>query len=369
MLTFAVSKGKAEKTGRPKEKNIVGQKMNATSNGKPLSAGRNDYTEILRHAVAVIERARTQIAKHVSVTVASAYWEIGKLLHERKIESGHGESVVRRLSDDLKERYPRMGVSTRQLWNMKKFYLRYAGHNEKLLRSVALLPWSHNLLILNKDLDDDATSYYAAEVLAKGWNRDLLLNAIKMNMYEAQKAATADNNFLRTLPAEQASYANEVFRSSYNLGFLGVTSRILELELEARLVKAITRFLMELGNGFTFIGNQHILEYNGKESKVDMLFFHRGLRCLVAIDLKIGAFKPEYAGKMNIFAKPNEQSEACFGSAVARKWARKRISICRCSTALSVARAKTAPSASSSAQRKTTWKWNSPSKTWANQSA
>ena len=92
-----------------------------------------------------------------------------------------------------------------------------------------------------------------------------------------------------------------MFNSSYNLGFLGVTSPILELELEDRLVKAITRFLMELGSGFTFIGNQHVLEYNGKESKVDMLFFHRGLRCLVAVDLKIGAFKPEYAGKMNYY--------------------------------------------------------------------
>ena len=137
--------------------------------------------------------------------------------------------------------------------------------------------------------------------MEKGWNRDLLLNAIKLNMYETQALARVDNNFDRTLPAEQAQYANEVFSSSYNLGFLGVTSPILELELEDRLVKAITRFLMELGNGFTFIGNQHVLEYNGKESKVDMLFFHRGLRCLVAVDLKIGAFKPEYAGKMNYY--------------------------------------------------------------------
>ena len=276
-------------------------KMNATNNNIPFSVERNDYGEILQHAVAVIEHARTEIAKHVNATVASAYWEIGKLLHERKIESGHGDSVVRRLSEDLKERYPKMGLSPRQLWNMKKFYLRYAGHDEKLLRSVALLPWSHNLLILNKKLSDEATSYYADEVLEKGWNRDLLLNAIKMNMYESQLAKKVDNNFGRTLPAEQANYANEVFSSSYNLGFLGVTSPILELELEDRLVKAITRFLMELGNGFTFIGNQHVLEYNGKESKVDMLFFHRGLRCLVAVDLKIGAFKPEYAGKMNYY--------------------------------------------------------------------
>ena len=275
--------------------------MTTYNKDNKLSIGSSDYAEMLRHAVAVIEHARTEIARHVNGYVSTAYWEIGQMLHERKIESGYGDNIVKRLSADLKERYPKMGVSPRQLWNMKKFYERYAEHGEKLLRSVALLPWSHNLLLLNKGLDDNATLYYAQETVAKGWNRDLLLNAIKLNMYETQALARVDNNFDRTLPAEQAQYANEVFNSSYNLGFLGVTSPILELELEDRLVKAITRFLMELGNGFTFIGNQHVLEYNGKESKVDMLFFHRGLRCLVAVDLKIGAFKPEYAGKMNYY--------------------------------------------------------------------
>ena len=275
--------------------------MTTYNKDNKFSIGSSDYAEMLRHAVAVIEHARTEIARHVNGYVSTAYWEIGQMLHERKIESGYGDNIVKRLSADLKERYPKMGVSPRQLWNMKKFYERYAEHGEKLLRSVALLPWSHNLLLLNKGLDDNATLYYAQETVAKGWNRDLLLNAIKLNMYETQALARVDNNFDRTLPAEQAKYANEVFRSSYNLGFLGVTSPILELELEDRLVKATTRFLMELGNGFTFIGNQHVLEYNGKESKVDMLFFHRGLRCLVAVDLKIGAFKPEYAGKMNYY--------------------------------------------------------------------
>ena len=265
------------------------------------SIGCGDYAEMLRHAVAVIEHARTEIARHVNGYVSTAYWEIGQMLHERKIESGYGDSGVRRLSADLKERYPKMGVSPLQLWNMKKFYERYAGNDEKVIRSVAILPWSHNLLLLSKGFNDETTLYYAQETVTKGWNRDLLLNAIKLNMSETQTLAKVNNNFDRTLPAEQAQYANEVFNSSYNLGFLGVTTPILELELEDRLVKAITRVLMELGSGFTFIGNQHVLEYNGKESKVDMLFFHRGLRCLVAVDLKIGAFKPEYAGKMNSY--------------------------------------------------------------------
>ncbi len=243
-----------------------------------LSIGSGDYAEILRHAVAVIEHARTEIARHVNGYVSTAYWEIGQMLHERKIESGYGDSVVRRLSADLKERYPKMGVSPRNLWDMKKFYERFYHSDIKVRQAVALLPWGHILRLIRKVGNDDAMSFYAQETVANGWNRDLLLNAINLNMYGAQALAKVNNNFDRTLPAEQAQYANEVFNCSYNLGFLGVTSPILELKLEDRLVKAITRFLMELGNGFTFIGNQHVLEYNGKESKVDMLFFHRGLR-------------------------------------------------------------------------------------------
>lgn len=163
--------------------------MTTDNKDNKLSMGSSDYAEILRHAVAVIEHARTEIARHVNGYVSTAYWEIGQMLHERKIESEYGDSVVKRLSADLKERYPKMGVSPRNLWYMKKFYKRYAGHNEKVQRSVALLPWSHNMLLLSKGLDDDATLYYATKTVEKGWNRDLLLNAIKLNMYETQALA------------------------------------------------------------------------------------------------------------------------------------------------------------------------------------
>ena len=136
--------------------------------------------------------------------------------------------------------------------------------------------------------------------MSKGWNRELLSSAISLQMHKS-KDALSDNNFEKTLPSTQAMFANEIFRSGYNLGFLGIKKNILETELEARLVEKVKQFLLELGNGFTYIGNQHVLEYNGKRSKVDMLFFHRGLHCLVAIDLKIGEFRPEYAGKMNYY--------------------------------------------------------------------
>ena len=200
------------------------------------SIGCGDYAEMLRHAVAVIEHARTEIARHVNGYVSTAYWEIGQMLHERKIESGYGDRVVRRLSTDLKERYPKLGVSPRNLWDMKKFYERFCHSDIKVRQAVALLPWGHILRLLQKVGNDDAAIlFYAQETRSKGWNRDLLLNAIKLNMYEAQALARVDNNFNRTLPAEQAQYANEVFSSSYNLVFLGVTSPILEFELEDRL--------------------------------------------------------------------------------------------------------------------------------------
>jgi predicted nuclease of restriction endonuclease-like (RecB) superfamily len=175
---------------------------------------KNEYNELLLQTVAVIENARINIARHIAASSSNTYWKIGRLLYERKLESKHGSGVVKRLSVDLKERYPDMGLSPRQLWNMKSFYVRYKDCDEKLLRSVALLPWSQNLLLLNKDLSDGDTLYYAKESIAKGWNRDLLLNAIKLGMHETHSVPSADNNFESTLPAVQTQYANEVFHST-----------------------------------------------------------------------------------------------------------------------------------------------------------
>lgn len=273
-----------------------------------------DYGTILLRAVAVIDETRTTAARTLNSITNTAYWKIGQLLHEKKLDNRYGSQIVRRLSADLKLRYPTMGMSPRNLWYMKTFYERYALSDEKVQRCVALLPWSHNVLILSKELNDEQTLFYAEQVVSKGWNRDLLISALKMEMHKKQLSTkSVDNNFAATLPAEQAAYANEVFRDNYNLGFLGATAPLAELELEQRLVEKIKLFLLELGKGFTFIGNQHTLEYNGKESRVDLLFFHRGLRCLVAIDLKIGEFKPEYAGKMNYYLSLLDRLERCEG--------------------------------------------------------
>ncbi len=262
----------------------------------------SQYNEILNQVVAVIESARSKAARAVVSASNEMHWEIGKLLYERKLDSKHGDGVVKRLSVDLKAMYPKMGMSVSNLWAMKKFYARFHLSAPKLQRSVGVLPWRHiNQLMTKLKDDDDAILYYAQKTIEKGWNCDLMVNAIKMGMHTHVTEINASNNFALTLPEAQAAYANEVFKDSYCMGFLGVTEPILELELERRLVEKIKQFLLELGKGFTYIGNQHVLSYNGKDYKVDMLFFHRGLRALVAIDLKISHFKPEYVGKMNMY--------------------------------------------------------------------
>lgn len=166
---------------------------------------------------------------------------------------------------------------------------------------VTKIPWGHNILLIEKVKDTKARLWYAQQTIEKGWSRDWLLNAIKMDSYAHAQKQIKSHNFSESLPTIHADYATEVFKDAYNLSFLGITEKVKEAELEKRLVKKIKSFVLELGKGFSFIGNQYRLEYNHKEYFVDMLFFHRGLQALVAIELKIGSFKAEYAGKMNLY--------------------------------------------------------------------
>ena len=259
-----------------------------------------DYEEMLLQAINHIRDGRNYLAKQISSTISSVYWNIGKLLFDRHLEEGYGSGVVKQLSVDLKREFPDMGLSPRNLWYMKRFYERYYQSDTKLQRCVAVLPWRHNVLLLDKQVSDEKVIFYSNEVIEKGWSQEMLLNAIKMDTFAFQEQLKS-NNFEEILPKPHSKFANEVFRNSYNLGFLGVVDPMLEMNLEKRLVERIKQFILELGKGFSFIGNQYRLEFNNKEYFVDMLFFHRKLRSLVAIELKVGGFKPEYVGKMNFY--------------------------------------------------------------------
>ncbi|SDE11287.1 PDDEXK nuclease domain-containing protein [Niabella drilacis] len=285
-----------------------------------------EYQSLLVDIKTAIQKARLNAVLAINTQMILLYWQTGKMIAERQQQEGWSAKVIPRLAVDLKNEFTDLkGFSERNLGRMLAFYREYPGtiilpqpmaklqstdsesHTNlpqavaNLQQVVAKIPWGHNILLIEKVKDKNARLWYAQQTIEKNWSRDLLLNAIKMDTYGRAKNQLKANNFSATLPEPGAAYANEVFKSSYNLGFLGITEPVKEMELENRLIAKIRAFILELGKGFSFIGNQYRLEYNGKEYFVDMLFFHRGLQSLVAIELKIGSFKAEYAGKMNLY--------------------------------------------------------------------
>ena len=272
----------------------------------------NKYNEMLREIIAEVKMTRVVIANRLSSSVTNLYWNIGKRLASEKLEKGYGGKVVEQLSADLKSEFPDTeGFSPRSLWDMKRLYEFYTQTDQILLQPaaefennilpqvVAVLPWGHNRLILSKIKDRQEAIYYAEAAVKMGWTRNLLLNFIKADTYHNAKELPKLHNFETTLPEHLQELADEMLKTTYNLGFLGIKHQIKERELERRLVEKIKLFLLELGDGFSFIGNQHRLTLGRKEYFVDLLFFNRKIKSLIAIDLKIGAFEPEFVGKMN----------------------------------------------------------------------
>ena len=272
----------------------------------------NKYNNMLREIIAEVKMTRIVVANRLSSSVTQLYWNIGRRLATEKLEKGYGSKVVEQLSVDLKSEFPDAeGFSPRSLWDMKRMYEFYTEgleilpqvvaefENNILPQPVAVLPWGHNRLILSKIKDKQEALYYAEASAKMGWTRDLLLNFIKAETYHNAKELPKLHNFEETLPEHLLEHANGMLKSTYNLGFLGITHTVKERELERRLVEKIKLFLLELGDGFTFIGNQHRITLNQKEYFVDLLFYNRKIKSLIAIDLKIGAFQPEYVGKMN----------------------------------------------------------------------
>ena len=262
---------------------------------------RNNYNDILNQIIAEIKSARVNAARRVNTSMMQAYWNIGHKLSKEKVEKGYGGNVVERLSVDIKSEFPTLkGFSPRNLWDMKRFYEFYCDTDIKLRQSVAVLPWKHNLIIMDKIKNVTEAKFYVDSALEMGWTRDVLLNFINADAYRnADKPKL--HNFNKALPEHLQDQADEILKSSYNLSFLNIDKPVKELELERRIIEKIKLFILELGKGFSFIGNQYRLTLDNEDFFVDLLFFNRVLKCLVAIDLKIGKFKPEYVGKMNFY--------------------------------------------------------------------
>jgi predicted nuclease of restriction endonuclease-like (RecB) superfamily len=299
-----------------------------------------DYAAFLAGLKDRILRARTSTVRAINRDLILLYWDIGRGIAEKQQTAGWGEAVVERLSEDLRTEFPDMrGFSVANIWRIRQFYSEYSaagfleqlvqemkkgrqpflaqlvpemvtsvaiGRNPEFLAQVArellaAIPWWHHVELLAKVKDPAARIYYLRATAQLGWSRNVLLNQIKAGAYERAVKEKKTHNFALALPEHFAEQADEIMKSRYSLEFLGIGRAVKERELENRLVERLQQFLLELGYGFCFIGRQYRLTLGCKEYFVDLLFYHRRLKALVAFDLKIGSFEPEHAGKMDFY--------------------------------------------------------------------
>jgi len=281
-----------------------------------------DYPAFLAALKERILRARISAACAINNELVLLYWDIGHGIVKKQQTAGWGDAVVERLAVDLLAEFPDMrGFSVPNLWRMKQLYLAHtspefisqavrelkieeteSGKLSQAVRElVASVPWGHHANVLAKLNDPAARLYYLRATARFGWSRNVLLNQIKAGAYERAVTEKKTHNFELALPEYLAEQADEMLKSRYNLEFLGIGRVMKERELEDRLISRLQRFILELGYGFCFVGRQHRLSIGQKEYFIDLLFYHRFLKALIAFDLKIGSFEPEHAGKMDFY--------------------------------------------------------------------
>lgn len=283
----------------------------------------------------------TQIKAAVKVNTERLYfnWQLGRDLVERKAEEKWEKGIVEQLSLDLQDEFPdATGFSARNLWNMKKWYLFYSSSDmfSELARTIennldlnslklqqvgaeisegqklhqvgaeiefpaifGFVPWRHHVEIVTKCKTIEEALFYVRKTIEESWSRSTLIDCIKANLY--QSSGNALTNFAEKLPAIQGKLAQEIVKDTYDFGFVSLPVGYNEEELEDALEQNITRFLLELGSGFAFIGRQKEIIVAGKTRKIDMLFYHIKLRCYIVVELKAVSFEPEFAGKLNFY--------------------------------------------------------------------
>lgn len=260
-----------------------------------------EYINFLNEIKSRIVTARIQAVRSVNKELIKLYWDIGRTIVERQKKYKWGDAVVERLAIDLAAEFNcTAGFSAQNLWRMRLLYLEYKG-SLKLAQLVREIPWGQNIVIMQMVKDVKEREYYIRATAERGWSRNVLLNQIKAGAYHYQKSMPKQHNFSKALPVHLMEQADESIKSVYNLDFLDITKSVVERELERRLVEKIKRFMLELGKGFSFLGSQYRLTLGNNEYFVDLLFFNRLLKCLVAIELKTGKFEPEYAGKTDFY--------------------------------------------------------------------
>ncbi|WP_439236458.1 PDDEXK nuclease domain-containing protein [Lonepinella koalarum] len=259
----------------------------------------SDYTQWLAEIKQRVAQARHKAVLAVNTELVCLYWQIGREILERQAQQGWGSKVIDRLGRDLREAFPDMkGFSRANLMYMRAFAETWSDF-EFVQQAVGQLPWGHNVLIITRLKSADERLFYVQKSLSEHWSRTTLEVQIKNNLHQRQGKAVT--NFNQRLPDIYSTLAQETLKDPYLFDFLGLGEDAQEREIEDALVRHVTRFLLELGSGFAYIGRQYRLEVNGDEFFIDLLFYHTRLKSYVVVELKATAFKPEHAGQLNFY--------------------------------------------------------------------
>lgn len=275
-----------------------------------LTKKHTEYINWVNELKTLIQRTQIKASISVNRELMSLYWTIGKSISEKVNTANWGSSVVEELSKDLKEEFPNQkGFSRSNLFSMKKWFEFYSQSEidiEKIQQLVGQIPWGHNVVIISKSKNIEEAIFYSNKTIENNWSRSVLLHQIELNFYE--RHGKAITNFTETLPTPHSELATETLKDPYKFDFLTLQEKALEKDIEIQLVKHITSFLLELGTGFSFVGQQVPVKIDNQDFYIDLLFYHIKLKCYVVVELKAIEFKAEFAGKMNLYLSAIDDS-------------------------------------------------------------
>ena len=268
-----------------------------------------NYNNDFENIIAIIEQSKTRAIRAVNAEMIEMYWQIGKYISEKTDNDGWGKGVVQDFANFLKKAYPSAsGFSAQNIWRMKQFYETYKG-NEKLSPLVREITWSNNLLIMSGCKTDEAKEFYLRLTIANGYGKRELERQIDSMLFERTMLSTAKNkSLIEQHPAVSA------LRDTYVLEFLDIPEDYKEKDLRKSIIANLKQFILEFGKDFTFMGEEYRVQVGNTDFFIDLLFYNRALSCLVAVELKVGKFKPEHLGQLNFYLealnrdvkKPNE---------------------------------------------------------------
>jgi len=259
----------------------------------------DDYALFLQDLKIRIRQERIKTVISANSALVLMYWDIGFLILEKQKDAGWGARIIDRMAYDLKEEFPDMrGFSARNLKYMRNFAEKWP-NRELVQRTVALIPWRSNLILLEKVKDTSTRLWYAEKTIENGWSKNVLAFQIEARL--DKRIGQTANNFEIALPPSDSDMANQIFKDPYVFDFLGTADTRRERELENKLMEHLEKFLLELGQGFAFVGRQVHLEFSDQDYYIDLLFYHLKLRCFVVVELKSGKFDPGHVSKLNMY--------------------------------------------------------------------